>query len=451
MDTKTAFLNGPLKEEVFVSLPDGFIDPDFPNQDYRLKKALYGLKQAPRAWYGKLSSFLIEHHFTKGIVDPTLFKRRHREDILLVQIYVDNINFGSTNPVFSNRFAKLMKDNFEMSMMGEMKKHGMEKCVTVTTPMATAKIDANLQGTPTDQTKYCSMIRGIMYLTTIRLDIAFQTFVYARYQARPTEKHFKEVPDTKDTIIFKLDTQEIVYIVDVFLDTLKLPLETPTNPFIAPVNIEIIESFMNKKKDVIQYPCFTKLIIADLMKKYPSISLRLKEDYHFIKDDISLVSVYTMGNVIVRGMLILDAFLTNEVHATNDYKEYETMFVRVVVLINQPQLVVSTQGTHRTTPRSHRTPTLTVASPQEKKKKQNAGETSPPIKSLKVTIKQKQVVEGGQDDESYAFIYDDDANNTKKKDDEMGSLDIRTEKMQAPIPTPPRSPSINLSSDKSIV
>ncbi|GKD44957.1 retrovirus-related pol polyprotein from transposon TNT 1-94 [Tanacetum coccineum] len=88
MDVKIAFLNGLLKEEVFVSQPDGFVDLDFPNHVYRLKKALYGLKQAPRAWYDKISSFLIEHHFTK---------------------------------VFSNRFAKLMKDNFEMSMMGEMK------------------------------------------------------------------------------------------------------------------------------------------------------------------------------------------------------------------------------------------------------------------------------------------------------------------------------------------
>nr|GEZ06657.1 retrovirus-related Pol polyprotein from transposon TNT 1-94 [Tanacetum cinerariifolium] len=121
MDVKTAFLNGPLKEEVFVSQPDGFVDPDFPNHVYRLKKALYGLKQAPRARYDKLSSFLIEHHFTKGIVDPTLFPQRHGDDILLVQIYVDDIIFGSTNPVFSNRFAKLIKDNFEMLMLGEMK------------------------------------------------------------------------------------------------------------------------------------------------------------------------------------------------------------------------------------------------------------------------------------------------------------------------------------------
>ncbi|GJT10786.1 putative reverse transcriptase domain-containing protein [Tanacetum coccineum] len=121
MDVKTAFLNGPLKEEVYVSQPEGFIDPEFPDHVYRLKKALYGLKQAPRAWYDKLSSFLIEHGFTKGIIDPTLFTRRHGEDILLVQVYVDDIIFGSTNPDFSKRFANLMKNNFEMSMMGELK------------------------------------------------------------------------------------------------------------------------------------------------------------------------------------------------------------------------------------------------------------------------------------------------------------------------------------------
>ncbi|GJR59194.1 retrovirus-related pol polyprotein from transposon TNT 1-94 [Tanacetum coccineum] len=156
MDVKTTFLNGPLKEEVFVRQPDGFIDPEFLNHVYHLKKALHGLKQAPRAWYDKLSSFLTEHHFTKGIVDPTLFTKRHGDDILLVQIYVDDIIFRSTKPVFAKIFEKLMKDNFKMSMIDEMKfflglqvhqsprgificqsqytmdilkKHGMENCV----------------------------------------------------------------------------------------------------------------------------------------------------------------------------------------------------------------------------------------------------------------------------------------------------------------------------------
>ncbi|GKB39832.1 retrovirus-related pol polyprotein from transposon TNT 1-94 [Tanacetum coccineum] len=186
----------------------------------QVKKALYGLKQAPRAWYDKLSSFLIEHGFTKGIIDPNLFTRRHGGDILLVQVYVDDIIFGSTNPDFSKRFANLMKNNFEMSMMGELKfflglqvhqsprgifisqsqyaiellkKHGLDECVSMSTPMATERLDADLQGTPTDQTTYRRMIGGLMYLTASRPDIAFATFVCARYQARLTVKHLKEV------------------------------------------------------------------------------------------------------------------------------------------------------------------------------------------------------------------------------------------------------------------
>ncbi|GJX10513.1 retrovirus-related pol polyprotein from transposon TNT 1-94 [Tanacetum coccineum] len=86
MDVKTAFLNGILREEVYVSQPDGFVDPENPNHVYKLKKALYGLKQAPRAWYDLLSSFLLSQKFTKGTVDPTLFVRREGKDILLVQI-----------------------------------------------------------------------------------------------------------------------------------------------------------------------------------------------------------------------------------------------------------------------------------------------------------------------------------------------------------------------------
>ncbi|GJY36420.1 retrovirus-related pol polyprotein from transposon TNT 1-94 [Tanacetum coccineum] len=155
-----------------------------------------------------------------GIIDPTLFTRRHGGDILLVQVYVDDIIFGSTNLDFSKRFANLMKNNFEMSMMGELKfflglqvhqsprgifisqsqyviellkKHGLDECVSMSTPMATERLDADLQGTPTDQTTYRRMIGGLMYLTASRPDIAFATFVCALYQARPTVKHLKEV------------------------------------------------------------------------------------------------------------------------------------------------------------------------------------------------------------------------------------------------------------------
>nr|GEY29007.1 retrovirus-related Pol polyprotein from transposon TNT 1-94 [Tanacetum cinerariifolium] len=199
MDVKTAFLNGPLKEEVYVAQPDGFIDPDYPEKVYRLRKALYGLKQAPRAWYDELSKFLTSKGFTKGTIDLTLFTIRYGEDILLVQIYVDDIIFGSTNPKYSKRFEKLMRSRFEMSLMGEIKiflgvqiqqsprgifinqakyaleilhKHGIEKRQSIGTPMATKpKLDTDLSGNPVDLTDYRSKIGSLMYLTSSRPDI----------------------------------------------------------------------------------------------------------------------------------------------------------------------------------------------------------------------------------------------------------------------------------------
>nr|GEW51030.1 hypothetical protein [Tanacetum cinerariifolium] len=120
MNVKTTFLNGPLKEEVYVNQPDGFIDPHNLDIVYRLKKALYGLKQAPRAWYDELSNFLVSKEFLKGSIDPTMFITKKAEDILLVQIYVDDIIFGSTNPKLSKKFEKLMHNKFKMSMMREL-------------------------------------------------------------------------------------------------------------------------------------------------------------------------------------------------------------------------------------------------------------------------------------------------------------------------------------------
>ncbi|GJU51134.1 retrovirus-related pol polyprotein from transposon TNT 1-94 [Tanacetum coccineum] len=121
MDVKTTFLYGHLKEEVYVNQLDGFVDPYHPDKIYRLKKALYDLKQAPRAWYDELSNFLVSKGFSKGSIDPTLFITKHGEDILLVQIYVDDIIFSSTNPKLSKRFGKLMHNKFDMTMMGELK------------------------------------------------------------------------------------------------------------------------------------------------------------------------------------------------------------------------------------------------------------------------------------------------------------------------------------------
>nr|GEV74481.1 retrovirus-related Pol polyprotein from transposon TNT 1-94 [Tanacetum cinerariifolium] len=112
MDVKTAFLNDELKEEVYVSQPKGFVDPDHPTHVYRLKKALYGLKQAPRAWYDTLSRFLLDNNFSKGAVDPILFTRKTGKHILLIQIYVDDIIFASTNPIECDMFSNEMSSKF---------------------------------------------------------------------------------------------------------------------------------------------------------------------------------------------------------------------------------------------------------------------------------------------------------------------------------------------------
>ncbi|GJY47308.1 retrovirus-related pol polyprotein from transposon TNT 1-94 [Tanacetum coccineum] len=159
MDVKTAFLNGELKEEVYVSQPEGFVDQDNPSHVYKLKKALYGLKQVPRAWYDMLSSFLISQHFSKGAVDPTLFTRQAGNDLLLVQICVDDIIFASTNTAMCNEFANQMTTKFKKSMMGQID--------FVDTPMVEKiNLDEDLQGKLVDATLYHGMIRSLMYLTS---------------------------------------------------------------------------------------------------------------------------------------------------------------------------------------------------------------------------------------------------------------------------------------------
>nr|GEV03623.1 hypothetical protein [Tanacetum cinerariifolium] len=162
MDVKTEFLNGPLKEEVYVAQPDEFVDPDHLEKVYHLRKALYGLKQAPRAWYDELSKFLTSKGFTKGL-----------------QIH------QSPSGIFINQ----AKYTLEI-----LHKHGMDKGQTIGKPMATKpKLDADLSGNPVDQTDYRSKIESLMYLTSSRLDIVQAVCFCARYQSQPTKKHLKEV------------------------------------------------------------------------------------------------------------------------------------------------------------------------------------------------------------------------------------------------------------------
>ncbi|CAL8138375.1 unnamed protein product [Prunus armeniaca] len=217
MDVKTAFLNGVLNEEVYVEQPKGFEDPHHPNDVFRLKKALYGLKQAPRAWYERLSSHLLGNGYVRGSVDKTLFVKRFKKDVLIAQVYVDDIVVGSTSDLHVQDFIHVMTSEFEMSLVGELNyflglqikqshdgifvsqskyaknlvtKFGLEGAKSARTPMSTsAKIHRDLHGKSVDQTLYRSMIGSLLYLTASRPDISFSVGVCARFQSDPKESH----------------------------------------------------------------------------------------------------------------------------------------------------------------------------------------------------------------------------------------------------------------------
>ena len=217
MDVKSAFLNGELKEEVYVEQPPGFEDSELSYFVYFIFKALYGLKQAPRTWYDTLSEFLLENGFTRDVIDKTLFFKMYKNDMILVQVYVDDIIFGSTNDQFCSRFVKIMQSKYEMSMMGELtyflglqvsqrndgififqskylrdllKKYGLEDASTAKTQMETAtKLDQDDPGKSVDITSYRGMIGSLLYLTASRPDIMFSTCLCARFQANPKGSH----------------------------------------------------------------------------------------------------------------------------------------------------------------------------------------------------------------------------------------------------------------------
>nr|GEU38780.1 retrovirus-related Pol polyprotein from transposon TNT 1-94 [Tanacetum cinerariifolium] len=378
-----------------------------------------------------------------------------------------------------------------------LRKHGMEKCDTITTLIATTKIDADLQGTPTNQTKYHSMIGGLMYLTYSNdtgselraysdadlagcLDDYKSTFGGIQFLRMRTQLldygfRYNKIPmyrDSKSAIAISCNlvqhshTKQIniryhfikehvekctieLYFVEMeyqLADLFTKALPRERFEYLVPMIVfhivqqiipaaQLVPNFQRIRicdnYVVLKYPRFIKLSIAELIKKFSSIPPRLVEDYHSIKDDILLVSVYTMGNVTVRGMLILDAFFTKEIRATDDYKEYETVFVNVAVLMNQPQLVKQ----------------VVIG---EKVVELYADKFDASMIHDDVDDSNNRLEPGSHKENPKHVDDDDDEKEEEKKDDKMGSLKIRTEKMQTPISITPRSPRINLSSDKNI-
>nr|GFB45933.1 uncharacterized mitochondrial protein AtMg00810-like [Tanacetum cinerariifolium] len=202
MDVKSAFLYGTIEEEVYVYQPPGFEDPDHP-------------------WYETLANYLLENGFHRGQIDQTLFIKKQKGDILLVQIYVDDIIFGATNKDLCKSFKKLMKDKFQMSSTGELtffsglqvkqkkdgifisqdkyvaeilKKFGLTERKSASTPIDTEKpLLKDPDGEDVDVHIYRIMIGSLMYLTSSRPDIMFAVCACARFQITPKASHLHAV------------------------------------------------------------------------------------------------------------------------------------------------------------------------------------------------------------------------------------------------------------------
>ncbi|GJV68574.1 retrovirus-related pol polyprotein from transposon TNT 1-94 [Tanacetum coccineum] len=221
MDVKSVFLNSFINEEVYVAQPSGFIDFEKPDHVYKLKKALYGLKQAPKAWYDRLKAFLIKHEYKMGMVDNTLFTKKKSSNLFIVQINIDDIIFGSTCQDMCDEFAKIMHDEFEMSMICELNfflglqikqmedgiffnqykyikemlnKFGLEDSKPMKTSMSfDTKHTKDEECESVDSTKYRGMIGTLLYLTASRLDIMFSVCICARFQEAPKTSYLEAV------------------------------------------------------------------------------------------------------------------------------------------------------------------------------------------------------------------------------------------------------------------
>ncbi|GJW37882.1 copia protein [Tanacetum coccineum] len=461
MDVKTTFLNGPLKEEVFVRQSDGFIDLEFPNHVYHLKKALYGLKQAPRAWYDKLSSFLIEHHFTKD-ADHAGCNDDYKSSSKGIQFMGDKLV----------RWSSKKQD-----------------C----TVMSSAEAEYSIPCSPE-----CKIVEVILLDHCLSDALTATADVPAMY-LQQFWRTVSKVPDTEDTIKFLLDTEQFVYTVDMFRDTLKLQMETPENLFVAPTNIHTIKAFMNR----VGYQ-------GVVNKKFPNIPKRIDEDYHSIKDDVPLVSVYTAGSVLVRGMLIPNAFLTAEIRETGDFKEYEMVSPTIIASPLEKKKRTQTTGVSnspRKIIKQKKQSTPSIPPPGDDRERDAIAEATLLSLTLHKTalvveaqenidkVQEKldeeeidKMVEGSTNDESYASefvnsipnnegvevddteskiepesqketperVYNDDETEKEKevtqdmKERTPKNQETRNEKTQTPIPSPIRSPRKVSFSDKTV-
>nr|GEY03747.1 hypothetical protein [Tanacetum cinerariifolium] len=221
MDVKSAFLYRRIDEEVYVTQPKGFVNPQHPKKVYKVVKAPYEIHQAPRAWYATLSTFLLKHGYIRGTINKTLFRKKNKKDIILVQVYVNDIIFGSTKKARYDEFEALMNGEFQVSAMGELTfflglqvqqrpdgifinqdkyvqeiltKFDLGSVKMATTPYEVLKPKSkNESDSPVNVHLYISMIGLVMYLTTLRPDIMFAVSACSRHQVTPTTSNLEAV------------------------------------------------------------------------------------------------------------------------------------------------------------------------------------------------------------------------------------------------------------------
>ncbi|CAL8161243.1 unnamed protein product [Prunus armeniaca] len=217
LDVKSAFLNGVLKEEVYVDQPQGFVKKDEETKVYKLHKALYGLKQAPRAWYDEIDAYFNKAGFKKSPSETTLYVKAEGSDVLIVSLYVDDIVYTGSSSQMIEEFRRDMMEHYEMTDLGVLhhflgmgviqskqniflhqrkygqklvEKFGLKDCKIVATPLAmNERLSKNDGSEAADEGEYRQIVGSLLYLTATRPDIMFAASLLARFMHNPTKKH----------------------------------------------------------------------------------------------------------------------------------------------------------------------------------------------------------------------------------------------------------------------
>nr|GEU54821.1 hypothetical protein [Tanacetum cinerariifolium] len=346
MDVKSAFMNGIINTEVLVAQPPGFIDFKKPDHVYKLKKALYGPKQAPKAWYDRLKAFLIKHEYKMVMLDNTLFTKKKSSNLIIVQIYVDDIIFSLTCQDMCDEFSKIMHDEFEMTMMGELNfflglqikqikdgiffnqskyikemltKFRLEDSKPMKTPMSfDTKIMIDEECELVDNTKYQGMICSLLYLTASRPDIMFSVYLYACFQEAPKTSHleavkriFRYIKDTTHLGLWYLKGTVIETIVYANSDHVGDYVDRKRTSGICTFMGCCLTSWFSKKQTALaisrieaEYVSAEKACTIDLLKNLVqhSRTKHIEIRHHFLRDNVQ------KGHISIDKVLSIDNF-----------------------------------------------------------------------------------------------------------------------------------------------